>query len=658
MASYPRPTNTGSTFNASSWVAPTVNSADTAFLNANYCQYPTLQGAINTRSITATGNVGVSANIVMNGVDGVNFIQFPDGTKQYTGTQDFSGYAFTDVSNVFFDLNTFNANIAIGGVFGVNYIQFPDGSKQYTAPAGDDINTVYNDVSNTFLSGTIQTFQGSNATIPTNATLRFSNVNTGEYGSLFVDPNPNNDLTLYSNQSGGGLTISNSTNSFTINPTNTNTASFLNPIVSNASITGNSFGIATTGADPYTIYSNTTPINYGVVIANTTGADGNLTISNNGGTSTTLTSTSTGLSINDAIISSGSVSCTSLTSTGAISGSQLTLSSGANTSILTTASDGLNINDPVVVAGGVSCQAISCTTLSTNNNTITSGAINAGAISGSQLTLSSGANTSILTTASDGLNINDPVVVAGGVSCQAISCTTLSTNNNTITSGAITSGAITSGAISTTGGIDMNNGSITELNAIQGNGTTKISCNSDFYINIANTLYASTIVPTGSNPIQMGGGTYLATNPASSSNDTTIATTSFVNTIVNGVSFTQTNQQTLVLGGSQGNIYATMFSNSDGINTAYISQSVQGIVSTYSSYNAYYGVSFSTPIYPSNSTPVVSNNTSYFYYTSGSTGSYLSVQPLLGTNTSWDMFISGNVPAGTGNLIMQFTITW
>jgi len=612
---------------------------------AYFVSFPQAQGKITLLDTNVTGELNTSNNIFLNNTG--NYIQFSDGTRQTTATQDFSGYAFTDVSNVFFDLNTFNANIAIGGILNQNYIEFPDGSRQYTAPA-DDINTVYNDISNTFLSPTIQKFQGSNTTTSSSAPLQFTNVSTGEYGSLFVDPNPNNDLTLYSNQSGGGLTISNPSNSFTINPTNTNTASFLNPIVSNASITGQSLGLNTTGANAYTIYSNTTPVNYGVVIANTTGADGNLTISNNGGTSTTLTSTSTGLSINDAIISSGSVSCTSLTSTGAISGSQLTLSSGANTSILTTASDGLNINDPVVVAGGVSCQAISCTTLSTNNNTITSGAINAGAISGSQLTLSSGANTSILTTASDGLNINDPVVVAGGVSCQAISCTTLNTNNNTITSG----------AISTTGGIDMNNGSITELNAIQGNGTTKISCNSDFYINIANTLYASTIVPTGSNPIQMGGGTYLATNPASSSNDTTIATTSFVNTIVNGVSFTQTNQQTLVLGGSQGNIYATMFSNSDGINTAYISQSVQGIVSTYSSYNAYYGVSFSTPIYPSNSTPVVSNNTSYFYYTSGSTGSYLSVQPLLGTNTSWDMFISGNVPAGTGNLIMQFTITW
>jgi hypothetical protein len=297
---------------------------------AYFVSFPQAQGKITLLDTNITGELNTSNNIFLNNTG--NYIQFPDGTKQTTATQDFSGYAFTDVSNNFSKLNTFNGNLAIGGVFGVNYIQYPDGTRQYTAPAGDDINTVYNDVSNTFLSGTIQTFQGSNATIPTNATLRFSNVNTGEYGSLFVDPNPNNDLTLYSNQSGGGLTISNSTNSFTINPTTTNTASFLNPIVSNASITGQSLGLNTTGADAYTIYSNTSPVNYGVVIANTTGADGNLTISNNGGTSTTLTSTSTGLSINDNLLMN-SKNINNVVQLNGIAGGTLTLGTQSSSSV-------------------------------------------------------------------------------------------------------------------------------------------------------------------------------------------------------------------------------------------------------------------------------------------------------------------------------------
>ena len=313
MASYPRPTNTGSTFNSSSWVAPTVSSTDTAFLNANYCQFPTLQGAINTKNITTTGNVGVSSNIVMNGTLNTNFIQFPDGSKQYSAPTDDINTVYNDISNNFSELNTFNANLAIGGVFGVNYIQYPDGSKQYSAPSGDDINTVYNDVSNTFLSPTIQKFQGSNATLPSTGPLQITNVSTSEYASFFVDPSPTYDLTLYTAQTGNtaGLTVRNPNYSFSVNPTVGNVATFVNPILSTYSITGNSFGVNTTGSDAYSIYSNTTPSNYGLVIANTTGGNGSLTLSNNGTTLTTLTSTSTGLTINDPLSVNGSTTATS-----------------------------------------------------------------------------------------------------------------------------------------------------------------------------------------------------------------------------------------------------------------------------------------------------------------------------------------------------------
>jgi hypothetical protein len=239
MASYPKPTNTGSTFNSSNWVAPTINSADSAYLNANYCQFPTLQGAINTKNLTTTGTIGVSSNIVMNGVAGVNYIEFPDGTKQTTATQDFSGYAFTDVSNNFSKLNTFNGNIVIGGTLNTNYLQFPDGSRQYSAPV-DDINTVYNDISNTFVNGTIQTFTGNNNSAGMNSPFVIKNYDNGEGGSLYLDPSGLYDITLYSNQSSNaGLTVRNPTNSFTINPTSGNTATFLNPIACNYSITSN-----------------------------------------------------------------------------------------------------------------------------------------------------------------------------------------------------------------------------------------------------------------------------------------------------------------------------------------------------------------------------------------------------------------------------------
>ena len=311
MASYPRPTNTGSTFNSSSWVAPAVSSTDTAFLNANYCQFPTLQGAVNTKNITTTGNIGVSSNIVMNGTLNTNFIQFPDGSKQYSAPTDDINTVYNDISNNFSELNTFNANLAIGGVFGVNYIQYPDGSKQYSAPSGDDINTVYNDISNTFLSPTIQKFQGSNATLPSTGPLQITNVSTSEYASFYVDPSPTYDLTLYTAQTGNtaGLTVRNPNYSFSVNPTVGNVATFVNPITSTYAITAQSFGVNTTGSDAYSIYSNTTPINYGLVIANTTGINGSLTLSNNSTTLTTLTSTSTGLYIDDPLSVNGGVSC-------------------------------------------------------------------------------------------------------------------------------------------------------------------------------------------------------------------------------------------------------------------------------------------------------------------------------------------------------------
>ena len=369
MASYPKPTNTGSTFNSSSWVAPSASSADTAFLNANYCQFPTLQGAINTRSITTTGNIGVSSNIVMNGIAGTNYIQFPDGTQQKTATQDFSGYAFTDVSNNFSKLNTFNGNLAIGGTLGVNYIQYPDGTRQYTAPTGDDINTVYNDISNTFLSGTIQTFQGSNATLPSTGPLQISNATTNEYASFFVDPSPTYDLTLYTAQTGNtaGLTVRNPDYSFSVNPTVGNVATFVNPI------------------------------------------------------------------------SCGTYSLTA----GAITGTQLTLSTSGNSSILTTGVIGLSINDSVIVGG--------------------------------DLLLSVGANTTTLSTSANGLNVADPIVSTGNITGTGLTIATTGQDTYSIYSNS--TGGYGLVLANTTG----NNGSLTLSN--NGGNLTTLTCSAPQTLN-------------------------------------------------------------------------------------------------------------------------------------------------------------------------------
>jgi len=138
-------------------------------------------------------------------------------------------------------------------------ITFPDNTTQTTAY--DDTNTVQNNQNNTFLSPYIQTFQGSNSTTNTTGPLQFSNVSSGEYGSFYVDPSPNNDLTLYSNQSNGGLTIRNvNGNSFTVNP-QLNNANFFNPIVTTGSISSTSVNITNSS---YFNSGNNTGINNNV----------------------------------------------------------------------------------------------------------------------------------------------------------------------------------------------------------------------------------------------------------------------------------------------------------------------------------------------------------------------------------------------------------
>ena len=290
------------------------------WLATHYLAFPNAQGVENfgfqELQLTST-NIGESANLYLNPNAGVDVVL---STSQTDGSLTIQTPATT--------LNTMVLSPSTGITFG-------DGTTQITAY--NDINTVQTDQNNTFLSPYIQTFQGSNSTINTTAPLQFSNVSSGEYGGLYVDPSPNNDLTLYSNQSNGGLTIRNvNGNSFTVNP-QLNNANFFNPIVSSGSISGQSFGVNTTGSNAYTIYSNTTPSDYGLVIANTTGGNGSLTLSNNGTTLTTITSTSLGLNIADPLSVDGT----------------LTLgSSGVNATINTASANGITTISNNNVSGG------------------------------------------------------------------------------------------------------------------------------------------------------------------------------------------------------------------------------------------------------------------------------------------------------------------
>jgi hypothetical protein len=96
---------------------------------ANYLQFPIGQGIETLPGLITLGDVDVGANIVMTGTPGINYIQFPDGTKQYTA---FTGSTTTD--NVF----TIDGNTLVNpSVYLMNPITltYPAGTKSFTAYA-------------------------------------------------------------------------------------------------------------------------------------------------------------------------------------------------------------------------------------------------------------------------------------------------------------------------------------------------------------------------------------------------------------------------------------------------------------------------------------------------------------------------------------------
>jgi hypothetical protein len=120
MASYQPPNpQQGSIFNPSDWISPNAGSIDTAYLNDHYCQYPVAQGNMSFAGINNTGTTTIKQNLVMTGIANTNFIEFPDGTKQYTAG---TGSSILNTSNTFIGTNTFNPT--------------PSSSVGYTLPIG------------------------------------------------------------------------------------------------------------------------------------------------------------------------------------------------------------------------------------------------------------------------------------------------------------------------------------------------------------------------------------------------------------------------------------------------------------------------------------------------------------------------------------------
>jgi hypothetical protein len=286
------------------------------------------------------------------------------------------------------------------------------------------------------------------------------------------------------------LTIRNAAgNSFTVNPTTpNNTATFLNPIATSLGVSAGTLTVATSGTingsniateGRANVYTGTNNFN-GNLNGATTSAQG-LTISRNNETGyneldliSLNATTTTGLNIYAETTSVNTASTPKLTiyndTTPTLLNTSLNIcTGGANSAILSTSASGLSVDDSITATGsltsttgylylagnsltsgggainvnsstfgiinsslgniGVSlaCPAINYLQIGSGN-----GGLNCGPISGSQLTLTNGANTTALTTSGAGLNIADPTTITGLLTSGGIN-----NGNNSLISGGI-----------------------------------------------------------------------------------------------------------------------------------------------------------------------------------------------------------------------------
>jgi hypothetical protein len=136
MSIYPAPTNQqGSIFNPSLWVVSIVNGVTTEYLDANYLRYPVAQGNINLSGMTNIGTTALddildaNANININGVDGVNYLQFPDGSRQYQAGGGGGGDVSTTSNNTFLSPATTQTFDTQSVVIDDSSLSFPNGGR-------------------------------------------------------------------------------------------------------------------------------------------------------------------------------------------------------------------------------------------------------------------------------------------------------------------------------------------------------------------------------------------------------------------------------------------------------------------------------------------------------------------------------------------------
>jgi hypothetical protein len=236
MSAEPPPTDANGGYNPNDW--PNDNPSgtiDTQFLNENYLQFPSAQGAETMGDLIVSGTLTAS-----------------DAT--------------------FSDLATFSNGIDIATTAG---IKFSDDSVQTVAFI--EANYAQLNTDNIFLAPYQNTFAGNASTGNANAPIKLTNGVAGEYATFYLNPSSGEDITLYTNQNPlGGLTIRSANGaSFTMNPGTVQDGSgcvFNNPLSMNGNtLSGLNNVYANTGAT-ITIQS---PISLGANATATTQTSGN-----------------------------------------------------------------------------------------------------------------------------------------------------------------------------------------------------------------------------------------------------------------------------------------------------------------------------------------------------------------------------------------------
>jgi len=146
------------------------------------------------------------------------------------------------------------------------------------------------------------------------------------------------------------------------------------------------------------------------------------------------------LDVNGAI-NSGAITCTTInTQNNSISAGSGALGCGAITcTTINTQNNSITAGSGALGCGTIGCGAITCTSINTQNNNITVGS---GTVSANSLV-------------SNGLNTQGGGISCGAIGCGAITCTSINTQNNNITVGSGTIGCSGIGVSGSGNGISM-----------------------------------------------------------------------------------------------------------------------------------------------------------------------------------------------------------